>query len=154
MLLLLLTLVQVAFQRHPITPEKHALEIHALKDPQQYAPCCRCLGPAETRPTARESLEDPFFTRRMASADSQRRLASGAEADALERPRRNRGSVDSEGDPCEVLASPLSGQPSLQDVGGRVKPQDMHGMAGNANKLRLTSLWGCQQHGLAFGLQD
>ena len=72
------------------------------------SPWRRCLGPAETRPSAAELLEDPFFARRAGGADGRKEragTANGGEPSGLhdERSlRAPRASVTDEGEACEV----------------------------------------------------
>lgn len=66
------------------------------------------MGPAETRPSAAELLEDPFFARRAGGADARKDragIANGGEPSGLhdERSMRApRASVADEGEACEV----------------------------------------------------
>ncbi len=70
----------------------------------------RCLGPAETRPSAAELLEDPFFARRHAGAGDARKdragTANGGEPSGLadERSLREHADVANEGEACEARA--------------------------------------------------
>jgi hypothetical protein len=70
----------------------------------------RCLGPAETRPSAAELLEDPFFARRHAGAGDARKdragIANGGEPSGLadERSLREHADVANEGEACEARA--------------------------------------------------
>lgn len=69
--------------------------------------CPRCLGPAETRPSAAELLEDPFFARRTGGGDARKDRAStanGGEPSGLhdERSLRGHSSVTDEGEACEA----------------------------------------------------
>ncbi|KAK9819614.1 hypothetical protein WJX72_000313 [[Myrmecia] bisecta] len=92
----------------------------------------RCLGPAESRPSARELLEDPFFARRPTRSDSHKKAASSEPE--LERgapdqsARASRTSVDSDADAGGVSCTvgTVRGEDYNFQFSGKIKDGKLH----------------------------
>ncbi|KAK9845996.1 hypothetical protein WJX81_008015 [Elliptochloris bilobata] len=104
--------------------------LEQVADPEACAFIHRCLGPAETRPSAAELLEDPFFARRAGGADARKEragTANGGEPSGLHEERSLRGpraSVTDEGEACE--AGTVSGEDYNFHFSGRVRNGKLH----------------------------